>query len=248
MGLCGGKKNKKSFSKLFNKIFTNIKSNTLEFDFFILLSSIIELINKILIIDIVFSNNRDYLTFHFFFYFLSPTFYLEVINNKLNKGNNILYTDNEKAENIDCLIMVENDYKYDQISLLITKKFKSKIYTQNCYWNHRIFNGFFIILIFISFLLQLLKENRTIFKVIKKFSIFMILFTFSSFIQTYVLIYARPILIQITNYYNVIKVFIVLDIFLLIIFEVLLNYYYFFFIYAFEQYEIHFFLMIDYIF
>ena len=241
MGLCGGKKNKKSFSKLFNKIFTNIKSNTLEFDFFILLSSIIELINKILIIDIVFSNNRDYLTFHFFFYFLSPTFYLEVINNKLNKGNNILYTDNEKAENIDCLIMVENDYKYDQISLLITKKFKSKIYTQNCYWNHRIFNGFFVVLIFISFLLQLLKENRTIFKVIKKFSIFMILFTFSSFIQTYVLIYARPILIQITNYYNVIKVFIVLDIFLLIIFEVLLNYYYFFFIYAFEQYEIHYF-------
>ena len=134
MGLFGGKKNKKLFSKILNKIFTNIKYNSLEFDFFILLSSIIETINKILIIDIIFDKNRDYLTFHFFFYFLSPTFYLEVINNKLKNGKNFLYTDNEKAENNDCLIMVEDDYKYDQISLLISKKFNSKIYTQNCYY------------------------------------------------------------------------------------------------------------------
>ena len=241
MGLCGGKKNKKSFSKIFNKIFTNIKYNTLEFDFFILLSSIIETINKILIIDIIFDKNRDYLTFHFFFYFLSPTFYLEVINNKLNKGNNFLYTDNEKAKNNDCLIIAENDYKYDQISLLISKKFKSKIFTQNCYWNHRIFNGFFLILILTSFLLQLLKDKKKCYKVTKKISIFIIFFTFSSLIQTFLLVFSRPLFIQITNYYNVIKIFIALDIFLLIIFEIFLNYYYFFFIYAFEQYEIHFF-------
>ena len=182
MGLCGGKKNKKSFSKIFNKIFTNIKYNTLEFDFFILLSSIIETINKILIIDIIFYNNRDYLTFHFFFYFLSPTFYLEVINNKLNKGNNFLYTDNEKAKNNDCLIIAENDYKYDQISLLISKKFNSKIFTQNCYWNHRIFNGFFLILMLTSFLLQLLKDKKKCYKITKKISAFFFFFTFSSFI------------------------------------------------------------------
>ena len=74
--------------------------------------------------------------------------------------------------------MVEDDYKYDQISLLISKKFNSKIYTQNCYWNHRIFNGFFIILIFISFLLQLLKDKKKCYKVTKKISIFIIFLLF----------------------------------------------------------------------
>ena len=241
MGLCSKKKNKNLFSNLLKKIFLNIKEQTLELDFFIFLSTIIETINKILIIDIIFHSNRDYLSFHYFLYFFSPTFYSEVISNKLINGKNRLYINNEKINSKECVIMTENIYKYDQISLLLSKKLKSKVYTQNCYWNNRIFNILFIFLIVFAFYSQLFKDEKTYCKVTKKFFVYFIYLIFSSFLQTFLLIFVRPILIQVTDYYNKINIFFSFDILLLILLELFLYFYFFFFIYAYGQNEMYFF-------
>ena len=248
MGLCSKKKNKNLFSNLLKKIFLNIKEQTLEFDFFIFLSTIIETINKILIIDIIFHSNRDYLSFHYFLYFFSPTFYSEVISNKLINGKNRLYINNEKINSKECVIMTENIYKYDQISLLLSKKLKSKVYTQNCYWNNRIFNVLFIFLIVFAFYSQLFKDEKTYCKVTKKFFVYFIYLIFSSFLQTFLLIFVRPILIQVTDYYNKINIFFSFDILLLILLELFLYFYFFFFIYAYGQNEMYFFFQRKFIF
>ena len=97
-------------------IFLNIKDNSNFSQTYIIIFNFIEMINKIIIIDIIFNKNRNFLNYCSYLYVLSPLFYFEYVNNLLvNKSNQSLN---------------EDDYKFDQMSLLLKKLFKINIYDQ----------------------------------------------------------------------------------------------------------------------
>ena len=72
-------KKQNSFSKIISDIYVSIKEKSLNASELFFFSTVFELTNKILIIDIIFNYKRTFQNIYFFLYFISPTFYFEVL-------------------------------------------------------------------------------------------------------------------------------------------------------------------------
>ena len=64
-------------------IFLNIKDNSNFSQTYIIIFNFIEMINKMIIIDIIFNKHRNFLNYYSYLYLLSPLFYFVYINNIL---------------------------------------------------------------------------------------------------------------------------------------------------------------------
>ena len=141
-------------------IYASIQSHSPEASFFNYLSELFELSNIIIVIDIVFHYKRNFINITFPIYFLSPVFYLEFFLNHFLKKNSInnIYKSLEKE-----------DYKNDQIFLIISKYFKDEIYFQNCFYNDKSLRLIILILILISFAVHLINIDNLFISYLKYF-------------------------------------------------------------------------------
>ncbi len=98
---------KNFFSKIIINIYGSIQENALNADRLFSFSNILELTNKIIIIDIIFNYRRTFKNLYFFIYFISPTFYFEALNNL-----DFFLESNPATIN-------KEKYKKDQISLIL---------------------------------------------------------------------------------------------------------------------------------
>ena len=167
-------------------IFLNIKDNSNFSQTYIIIFNFIEMINKIIIIDIIFNKHRNFLNYCSYLYLLSPMFYFEYINNLLvNKSNQFLN---------------EDDYKYDQISLLLKKLFKINIYDQIYFSKFTILKIVIIFILTINYSLLIIKKTN--FNKFKKICSMFIFFTYNPFINVLFLIYLRKLFEQFSFNYN----------------------------------------------
>ena len=109
---------KQSFlTKYISRLYVNFKESSQNATLLFFISFIFQSMNTILIIDIIFNYKRDFNNIYNFFYFISPTFYFEILNCKILNTNNATEVNNTR-------------YQYDQIYKLGVKIFKITPYEQ----------------------------------------------------------------------------------------------------------------------
>ena len=131
--------------KIKKDIYISIKRNIYYSKLFFIFVSILEIFDKIIFIDIIFKFKRKFINLYFCFYFLSPTFYYEILNSKF--GNN---TNSNPLNN--------TYYEDDQIYLIQEKYLKIAPISQVNFINNKILKSCVLIFIILLFAIQLLKE------------------------------------------------------------------------------------------
>ena len=216
------------FSKIISDIYVSIKEKSLNASELFFFSSVFELTNKILIIDIIFNYKRTFQNIYFFLYFISPTFYFEVLNNNefmLKKNANRL-----------------NNYTKDQVNLLANKYFKVDIYEQKDFYNYRFFGIIYLIVLLLLLLMNLIKKDNCIINIIKKIGSYLFYITFCTFSHLFLLIYNRGVFIQFSDSYYEIDYTFIYDVALFLLYNILHYLFYNIFIYAYGQNETYYFL------
>ena len=72
--------NENKFFYIFIHIFINIKEHSLKFSLFKNICNIIEMINNVIVIDIIFNYKRDFINYLSILYFINPIFYIEILS------------------------------------------------------------------------------------------------------------------------------------------------------------------------
>ncbi len=221
-------KKKNAFIQINAEIYVSIKEKSLNASQLFFFSSVFELANKILIIDIIFNYKRTFKNIYFFLYFITPSFYFEVINNSK------LFI-NENAKKID-------NYKKEQINLIINDYFNIDIHEQKDYFDFKIFGLFYLIFLYLLLLFNLTKLENCIINTIKQIASYLFYITFCTFSHIFLLIFNRKIFIQFTNSYDEIDFRFSFDIFLFLLYNILYYLFYTIYIYAYGQNETYYFL------
>ena len=217
--------------KIKKGIYISIKRNIYNSKLFFIFVSILEIFDQIIFIDIIFKFKRIFINLYFCFYFLSPTFYYEILNSKFGNNSNILNN---------------TYYETDQIYLIQKKYLKIEPISQVNFKNNKIIKICVLIFIIFLFAIQLLKEFYHFISIIKKISIYLLYFFFISLIIPTLLIFNRQILIQFSSNYGEIKADFIYDLILMIIFNFLLFKFYDIFIYAYDNNEYYFLIKSNY--
>ena len=221
---------KNFFSKIIINIYGSIQENALNADRLFSFSNILELTNKIIIIDIIFNYRRTFKNLYFFIYFISPTFYFEALNNvKFFLENNPATISKEK-------------YKKDQISLIISEFFKLELHDQKDFIDYKKFSAIYLVVLLFMIFFHIIKTKNCFIKLMKKISKYVIYFTFNTFSHIFLLIYNRGVFVQFSDSYDKIKFNYVIDILLFFGFNLLNYFFYNLFIYSYGQNENYYFL------
>ena len=234
------KKNHNKISNLLLNILISIKFSTLDFGKFFFIINLIDIANYIIVIDIIFNKNRNFINFNSYIYMINPIIYCEYLYNKeCNNKNNTLYFNNTTL-----ITLNEEQKNKDQISLLLNKIFKIQIYEQNYYNNFYILK--YIILIFILFIFIFLSINSSnnIINILKKILVYILFIIFKPFLPTFHILFGRKIFIQISVYYLEFNYKILIDFLLYIIFIIYVCIFYGIIIYGYGNYEDFYFLKI----
>ncbi len=221
-------KKKKTFSKAISDIYVSIKEKSLNASQLFFFSSLFELTNKIIIIDIIFNYKRKFQNIYFFLYFLSPTFYFEVLNNSK-------YLIKNGAQKI-------SNYEKDQINILAEKYFKVNIYDQKDFYDYKFIGIIYLIILIILLLLNLIKTENCIINVVKQIGSYLFYITFCTFSHLFLLIFSRGVFIQFSDSYNEINYNFIFDVLLFLLYNILHYLFYNIFIYAYGQNETYYFL------
>ena len=228
--------------KIFITIYQHIRQHNLVCNFLLIISIIIENINYIIIIDIIFNKNRDFISFGSYIYFFNPILYYEYINNKYAKkfSDNIKYNAKNNSE-ISPLLNYDY-YKFDQLSLILNKFFKIDIYEQNYFSDFLVEKIIFVIFIFIAFCIIYISKDNKIIEIIQKILEFIIYLIFKPFYTSFLLIFLRNFLIQISENFIKIKISLILSIIFIIILLIMSIIFNNIFIYAYDSNENYYFL------
>ena len=212
------KKNSFSINIFFINIFINIKKNFSNFEIVKILAHLLEFCDKLVIIDIIFNNKRNFINIHFFFYFASPLFYFEILNSYLSKDN---------------IEMEKETYKNDQIYLIQKKYFNINPIEQ--YYFNSFYKLKIIILatIFLLFFVNIFIKNNKAIKYIQIVSSNIIFVIFKLFGNVLFVLFNRIFIIQFTNLYNKINITFMIRLIYLIIFNFIAFLFYTLFYYAF---------------
>ena len=193
-------------------IYASIQSHSPEASFFNYLSELFELSNIIIVIDIVFHYKRNFINITFPIYFLSPVFYLEFFLNHFVKKNSI---------NNICKSLEKEDYKNDQIFLIISKYFKDEIYFQNCFYNDKSLRLIILIIILISFVVHLINIDNLFISYVKYFCSIIIYFFLKTINLVVIIIFNREIILQLTDNYDKIDLNYVYGLFYFVFFKII---------------------------
>ena len=208
------------------QIYSSIQMYSFKSTIFNYISSLFEFANIILVTDIVFNYKRDFINITFPFYFLSPVFYLESILNKLVKDNDL---------NLNCILLDIEDYKNDQINILIHKYFTSNIYSQNCFKDYKLIRIIILILLFASFIIHIIDINNTVLAFFKYIFSFIMYFCFRTINLVILIIFNREVIIQFSDYYDSINMSFILGFAMLILLFLIYTFFMSLFIYAFFE-------------
>ena len=224
-------KNKSIIFNILTSIYIKLKILDNNFHYRSIFFALINMINNIIIIDIIFQKDRNFINYTSYIYFFSPIFYLELLNQKyINK--------NIESEN-------NLNYNKDQISLLIKKFFNiNEIYDQIYFkLNNDIIIKIIIILLYILFLLGcIININNNFIKIINKFCSFCFFFYNDSLLPILMIIISRNLLINLSENFQNITSKIYLDFLIIIIFFYLIFLFNKFFVYSYGQNEKFYFL------
>ena len=208
------------------QIYSSIQMYSFKSTIFNYISSLFEFGNIILVTDIVFNYKRDFINITFPFYFLSPVFYLESILNKLVKDNDL---------NLNCILLDIEDYKNDQMNILIHKYFTSNIYSQNCFKDYKLIRIIILILLFASFIIHIIDINNTVLAFFKYIFSFIMYFCFRTINLVILIIFNREVIIQFSDYYDSINMSFILGFAMLILLFLIYTFFMSLFIYAFFE-------------
>ena len=228
-------KNHFNFSDLLIKIYVNLKENSLKFHKYQLLFNFFDMINNIIIIDIIFNYKKNFIDIFSYTYLFNYIFYFELLNNYLIKSNN-------NSEDI----LSEENYKYDQISLIINKQFNINIYNQYKFKELLVIKIVLIALGYLCFIIMLIDINKnSLFIGIKKIcSIFIYIF-YKGLINIIILIFFRKIFIQFSISYNKLDNSVIIDLILIVFMCIPLFIFNNLFIYSFGCNEKYYFLKLN---
>ena len=208
------------------RIFVNIKEESIIFNKMLFIFCIIENINYIIIIDIIFNKYRDFINFFSILYFINPLLYYEYINNK-NANSNISLI-NINNENI---IFDKENYKYDQLSLIINKFFKINIYEQNYFHNNNVIKLLIIFFIFVFYLISSIKGKKQLIKYIRMICLICLYILLKPFLPVLMILFGRTMILQLSENIISIKFDIIFDIIFYVIFFIEIYIFYFIIIY-----------------
>ena len=233
-----------NIEKIFITIYQHIRQHNLICNFLLIISIIIENINYIIIIDIIFNKNRDFISYDSYIYFFNPILYYEFMNNRYAKthSNNIKINAKNNSE-ISPILNYDN-YKFDQLSLIIDKFFKIEIYEQNYFYDFLIVKVALIIFIFVAFCIIYIKKDNKVVEIIQKILEFIIYLLFKPFYTVLLLIFLRNFIIQISENFIKIKLSLILSLIFIIILIIMSIIFNSLFVYAYGTNENYYFLNI----
>ena len=229
-----------SIYEMLVRIFVNIKEESLLFNKILFIFCIIENINYIIIIDIIFNKYRDFINFFSLLYFLNPLLYYEYINNKSVNSNVTLI--NLNNENI---IFNNENYKYDQLSLIIKKVFKINIYEQNYYPNNNLIKLAILLIIIIVYIISSIKGKKMLIKYIRIICLLFLYILLKPFLPVLFVLFGRTMILQLSENIISIKYNIILDIFFYVILLIEIYIFYFIIIYSYGNNENIYFLKLN---
>ena len=224
---------KLEMNKTTKKIYNSIKENNTNFQILFKILKIFDIIEKIIIIDIIFSFKRKFINLYFPLYFCSPTFYFEALNSKFGNHTN-------------SNILNDTYIETDQIYNIHYKYLKIEPIHQIDFFNYRILAISCLLLVIILYLIQLITTVNYLLNLCKKISEILIYLIFVSFNIPALIIFNRTTIMQFAQTFNKLKDNFIIDITLLIIFNCLTYRYYLIFVYAFDDNEKYFFIKSNY--
>ena len=222
-------KKKKYHLDLIVNLFINIKKCSIDYEKIEFFKSFIEMINNLIILDIIFNRKRYSINYLSYLYFLNPLIYYEILCNKIVKN---------KYKNY---FMLEDEYKSDQMSLLIKKYFNINLYKAKYYNNLIIFKIVFLIINYLFIIILILKSKKIFIKQIKQIICFLIYIIYQPLLFLLCIIFNRNIFIQLSDSFNSIDHLFLINIILLCLFYVNVFFFYTFFLYSFGFNEKYFF-------
>ena len=220
-------------NRTIKKIYNSFKENNANLRIIFKIFKFFEIIEKIIIIDIIFSFKRKFINLYFPLYFCSPTFYFEAMNSKLGNHTNTNILNSSYIEN-------------DQIYKIHDEYLNIKPIHQINFLNYRILEAACLVFIILLFLMQLITTGNYILNLCKKISEIIIYLIFYSFIIPFLILFNRTTIMQFAETFNKLKADFIIDILLLIIFNFLTYRYYLILIYAFDDNEKYFFIKSNY--
>ena len=163
-------------------------------------------------------------------YFLNPLFYFEVLNN-------LLISDYSSSSNLSSEsqsnLMDPSKYEKDQISLLFNKYLNIKVHEPGYFSSYLIFRALFLVLIIVSFIINMININHSIINLLRNILTFFIFLIFQPFMQILLIFYNRPFFSQLSDVRKNLGLNNIFDLIILIIFNSFSFIYYDFFIYSF---------------
>ncbi len=234
------KKNNNKFSNLLLNIIISIKFNTINFGNFLFVLNLIDIVNYIIVIDIIFNKNRNFINFNSYIYMINPIIYSEYLYNKECIINNkTLY-----FKNTTLITLNEEQKNKDQISLLLNKIFKIQILEQNYYNNFYVLKYIILIFFLLVFVILSFNFSNSIINIFKKLLVYILFIFFKPFLPTFLILFGRKIFIQITDYFIEFNFKILIDCLIYIIFIIFICFFYGICIYGYGNYEDFYFLKI----
>ena len=210
--------------------FSKLKIRALKLNFLLYISNIIFFLNNIMTIDIIFEYKRNFIGIHSMIYFLNPLFYFEVLNN-------LLISDYSSSSNLSSEsqsnLMDPSKYEKDQISLLFNKYLNIKVHEPGYFSSYLIFRALFLLLIIVSFIINMININHSIINLLRNILTFFIFLIFQPFMQILLIFYNRPFFSQLSDVRKNLGLNNIFDLIILIIFNSFSFIYYDFFIYSF---------------
>ena len=227
--------NENKFSYIFIHIFINIKEHSLKFSLFKNICNLIEMINNVIVIDIIFNYKRDFINYLSILYFINPIFYIEIlsiylIKLKINKNPSL------------SMIKLENNiFKNDQISLLIQKFFNLNLYDQIYYNDYILLKISILVITYLIYYILIIKNNHNILLIIKKICSHLLYFIYKPCLVLILNIFCRKFFFQLSLYKTSISSKTPIDFLLLFLIFFPIIFFYFYFIYAFYKNEKYYF-------
>ena len=222
-------KKRKYFLDVVINLFINIKKSSIDYEKIEFFKSLIEMINNLIILDIIFKRKRNSINYLSYLYFLNPLIYYEILCNKIIQKK---YKD---------IILLEEEYKSDQISLLIKKFFNVNLHRAKYYNNLILFKISFLIINYLFIIILIIKSKRIFMKQIKQLICLLIYVIYQPFLFLFCIIFNRNIFIQLSDNFNSIDHIFLINVVLLSLFYVNVIFFYTFFLYSFGFNEKYFF-------
>ncbi len=186
--------NENKFFYIFIHIFINIKEHSLKFSLFKNICNIIEMINNVIVIDIIFNYKRDFINYLSILYFINPIFYIEILNIYLIKLKI------NKNPSLSMIKLENNIFKNDQISLLIEKFFNLTLYDQIYYNDYILLKISILVITYLIYYILIIKNNHNILLIIKKICSHLLYFIYKPCLVLILNIFCRKIFFQLSLY------------------------------------------------